>query len=222
VGVCWLFAVVALAGCSVVPRQAGPDSAARVATVYVIDRGWHTDIGVATRDVRGPLTAVERDFPGARYLAFGFGDRAYLLSPDRSLLQMLEALWPGPGAMLVTALRATPAEAFGASNVVALGVSAAGIERLVDFIWQDMDRTEAGAPLRIADGPYPGSAYYASVRRYDAIFTCNTWTAEALEVAGLQVGTYGVQLAGQVMDMVRALQRPTEVGEAFEPRAAGE
>ncbi|HEX5325924.1 MAG TPA: DUF2459 domain-containing protein, partial [Acetobacteraceae bacterium] len=101
-----LLLIVMPAGCGGPGYRPAPTGAARVATVYVIDRGWHTDIGLGADDVRGPLATLEADFPGVRYLVFGFGDRAYLLSPYRSFIDMIAALVPGRGAMLVTALRA--------------------------------------------------------------------------------------------------------------------
>lgn len=181
-----------------------PAAAARIATVYVIDRGWHTDIGLGAGDVHGPLATLEADFPGVRYLVFGFGDRAYLLSPYRSAIDMIAALVPGRGAMLVTALRAPPAAAFGASHVVALGVTAGGLDRLNAFIWKDMSRAGRGPAVRIAAGPYPGSAFYAATATYDAFHTCNTWTAEALQAAGLPVSPAGVLFAAQLMARARA------------------
>ena len=36
-------------------------------------------------------------------------------------------------------------------------------------------------------------------------YTCNTWTAAALRVAGLPVSEAGVIFAGQVLDQVRPL-----------------
>jgi hypothetical protein len=57
--------------------------------------------------------------------------------------------------------------------------------------------------MRIADGPYPGSLFYASSGTYSGFYTCNTWTADALRVGGLPVSSDGVLFAGQVMDRAR-------------------
>ena len=48
------------------------------ATIYVVGRGWHTDIGLSVDEVTGPLASLERDFPGIRFMVFGFGERAVL------------------------------------------------------------------------------------------------------------------------------------------------
>jgi uncharacterized protein (TIGR02117 family) len=198
-----LLAIAWLAACTnirpplshLLPNAHGP-------VVYVIDRGWHTDIGLAKDDIRGPLASIERAFPGVRYLVFGFGERAFLLSRRTDLLTMIRALFPSPAAMLVTALRVSPVAAFEPTHVIAVPLSPASFDRLNSFIWSYLARDSNGPPRPIAEGPYPGSLFYAAAGTYDATFTCNTWTAAALREAGLPVSPEGVMFAGQVMDRV--------------------
>jgi hypothetical protein len=118
---------------------------------------------------------------------------------------MLAALAPGPGALLVTALRDTPQSAFPAEDVVVLRVSTRGLARLIDFIAESFERPTDGVLHAIADGPYPGSLFYASTRTYSAGYTCNTWTAEALQTAGLPVHSAGVVFADEVADQARRI-----------------
>ncbi|MHB0887352.1 DUF2459 domain-containing protein [Acidithiobacillus sp.] len=40
---------------------------------------------------------------------------------------------------------------------------------------------------------------------YDAFYTCNTWTATALHIAGLPVDPQGVLFARQVMSAIQRL-----------------
>ncbi len=184
-----------------------PPPGPAVATVWVIDNGWHTDLGLAVKDLRPPLLAVAQDFPGASYLVFSFGDRSYLLSRRAVLPDMIIALFPGPALMLVTALRVPPPAAFGAAHVVPLPLSSAGLARLTAFIWHDLAKDRNGRPLSLGYGPYSGSLYYASPETYDAAYTCNTWTATALRTAGLPIGDDGVLFASQVMDQIRSLSQ---------------
>ena len=190
-----------LTGCGTTP--ANSDTAPQLATLYVIGRGWHTDIGLPVEEIAGPLAGLEQQFPGVRYLVFGFGERGYLLSRDKDLGHMLLALFPGPGAMLVTALRSPPSAAFGASHVIALRLSHAGIDRVSGFLWRYLKTDARGAPQVIADGPYPGSLFYASAGTYALGHTCNTWTAEALRAGGLPFRETGVLFADQVFAQAR-------------------
>ena len=80
-----------------VPQDFGTDAgagSAKSAVIYVARRSWHIDVGFAVADLQPPLNAVAAQFPGVRYLFFGFGDRHYLLAKDRNAPVLLAALWP--------------------------------------------------------------------------------------------------------------------------------
>ena len=171
--------------------------------VYVIGRGWHTDIGLPVEEIAGPLAKLEKAFPGVRFLTFGFGDRRYLVNRQTTFGAMLAALLPGHSALLMTALLASPQAAFGPSNVVELHVSRAGLDSIEARIWQEFDQSATGEPMLLADGPYPGSVFYAARDTYDGLYTCNTWTAHVLRTGGLPMPATGVLFAGQVMGMAR-------------------
>ena len=49
------------------------------ATLYVVERGWHTDIGISADEVSTPLASLGQGFPGVRFMVFGFGERAYYM-----------------------------------------------------------------------------------------------------------------------------------------------
>ena len=100
---------------------------------------------------------------------------------------------------------ASPDAAFAAPDVVALPVTEEGLDRLAAHLATEL--REEGEVRRLADGPYPGSRFYATSRRYSALYTCNTWTADAAQVAGTGVSASGVLLAGQLMDRARAVAR---------------
>ena len=173
------------------------------AQIAVVERGWHTDIALPTDGLTGPLASLERDYPGAQYLVFGFGERAYLMAHG-GFGEMVAALFPSPSAVLLTALRAPPADAFGADNSVTLRLNQAGVDRIASLIWQDLAHQD-GTAQQLADGPYAGSVFYASNEIYDAFHTCNSWTAMLLRAGGLPVEPHGVLFAGQVMRQVRRI-----------------
>jgi len=202
-----LLLLLALLGCgTATPPLAPARPSAGADRLYVIDRGWHTDIGLPVAELDGRLAAVAAAFPGATSLTIGFGDRAYLLDRTSDFLDMLRALLPGRAAMLVTSLRLPPAAAFGADNVVTLAIATPQLDALEGFLAADFATDAAGRPLRLAAGPYPGSLFFASDATYDALHTCNTWTVEALRAAGYPVSSAFVIFAPQAMAAARALQ----------------
>jgi uncharacterized protein (TIGR02117 family) len=201
--------IVSQGGCSDLPPAVPAPivAGASEATLYVIDRGWHTDIGFPAKEVTGGLEVLTRGFPETRTLVIGFGERDYMLAADKGFIDMLRALAPGAGVVLVTRLSTTPVAAFGAGNVVTLRLSRDGLGRAMRFVLDDMEKDAAGRPRRIADGTDPDSVFYASSARYSGAYTCNTWAADALASAGLPVSASGVVFAGQLMDRARAVAR---------------
>lgn len=197
---------LSLANCSVLPRPATVATAAapHSTTLYVVGRGWHTDIGLSVADISGPLSRVALDFPAARTLVFGFGDRHYLLTRQKNFAGMLAALIPGPGALLVTGLSTMPDAAFGATHVVPLSVDPTELSNLLQSLNSAFDTLPDGVPRIIAGGPYRGSLFYASTITYSGYYTCNTWTVDTLASAGLPVSPLGVLFAGQVMHQAKA------------------
>jgi uncharacterized protein (TIGR02117 family) len=186
--------------------------------IYVIERDWHTDIGLPVDQMTGPLASLQADYPGVTVLVFGFGERQFLVNREKTVGAMLNALLPSPSALLLTALRASPQAAFGDRNVVALHVSRAGLQRIEARIWQEFELPPAGKPAPLAgkpaplaEGPYPGSVFYAARDTYDGLYTCNTWTAETLRTGGLPIPVTGVLFSGQVMGPVRWISANTRL-----------
>jgi uncharacterized protein (TIGR02117 family) len=196
-----------LAGCAgpAPPPPADLTAGPKTEMIFLVARGWHTDVGVLAAQAGDALGALRTRLPGVHTLLIGFGERAYLLHRDNDFRDMLAALVPGAGALLVTALRDTPQSAFPAGDVIVLHVSARGLARLTDFIARSFERAPDGGLREIADGPYPGSLFYASTRTYSAGYTCNTWSAEALQTAGLPVHAAGVAFADEVADQARRI-----------------
>jgi Protein of unknown function (DUF2459) len=179
---------------------AGTAEAANSTVIYVVRRSWHIDIGFAAEELHAPLDSLRAKFPGARYLFFGFGDRRYLEAKHHTAPVLVSALWPGAGLMLVTALAATPQEAFGADQVAALPLTAAAALDVQAFVAKSMD-LDTGLP-----GPYEGSLFFNAAPKYSAVHTCNTWAAEGLKAGGLPIHSAGVVFAGQLWEQVQRLK----------------
>jgi len=198
--------------------QSSPSGQSTV--IYVVRRGWHIDVGFDVADLQSPLKSLATNFPGARYLFFGFGDKHYLLAKDRNAPVLLAALWPGRGMLLLTGLTSTPQDAFGADQVVALAVTAEQARDAQSFIWQSLERQPPGGedpPKPYGTGPYDGSLYFSAVPKYSAFHTCNTWAAQTLAAAALPIRSGGVIFAGQLWTQVRHLSRADSIRSGTPP-----
>jgi uncharacterized protein (TIGR02117 family) len=193
------------AGCTAtIPREPHTEAAPPAEAIYVISGGWHTELGLPSEALSGPLAALKSEFPTARYLVFGWGAHDYYMAQNPGIGDLLRAVASGPAVMLVIPLEISPEGFFGASNVFPLPASQDGIQRLATFLW-DYLAVDKEAPRRIGAGPYPQSVFFASTGTYNLGHTCNTWTAEALRVAGLPVTAAGAVFAGQVLDRLRPI-----------------
>lgn len=178
-----VLAGLALAACSMVPMQPKPGPA--VATITLVKRSWHTDVCLRTDDAGPQVLPFTKGFDGTRFLCFGFGEQQYVLTRTHTPLDALAALFPSPAAVLMTALRGTPAEAFGASAVTDLDVSREGLVGLQGFLSRSVKHDALGQPVPLGAGPYPGSLFFVATGTYHALYTCNAWTADALRAAGM-------------------------------------
>ena len=194
-----------LAGASTrcaLPEPRHVEAEPRGDAVYVIAGGWHTELALPASAIGGPLVALKSGFPGAGYLVFGWGSRDYYMAQDPGLGDLLRAAVPGPAVLLVVPLALTPQRFFGAADVVALPLSREGAAHLSQLLWRYLAKDSEGVPRRIGPGPYSGSVFYASTGTFDLTHTCNTWTAEALHVAGLPVSSAGVVYVDQLLDQL--------------------
>jgi Protein of unknown function (DUF2459) len=197
-------------GCVNLQRRVAGDGAFSVVaeateTIYVVRRGWHVEVAFAAAEVSNPpLSAVVAEFPGVRYLSVGFGDRHYLVARNKNAPSLLRALWPGAGLILATGLSAAPQRAFGAANVIEIRLTSAQMRAAQGFVGDTLALHD-GEPKVDAAGPYEGSLFLTSTRRYSAANTCNTWVARTLQAAGLPVHAAGVAFAGQIWSQARRI-----------------
>ncbi len=193
----------ALAGCATPPAARCATTPPSEDVVYVVDHGWHTDIGVPASELSGPVAVFRAIFPGAASLVFSFGKRTFITAPVDDWSEYLLGPIPGPAAFLVTGLSVMPDEAYDAAPVVILHLPAGGARALSDFLWNEFQKDRTGRPRLIDRAPFPGGLFYAATETYTLTHTCNTWAANALRTAGVPVDPDGVVFAGQVMARAR-------------------
>jgi uncharacterized protein (TIGR02117 family) len=180
-------------------------SSPRAEAIYVVSGGWHTELGLLLEGLTDGLAALKPEFPSARYMVFGWGARDYYTAQNPGIGDILRAAVPGPAVTLVIPLLISPEAFFGASNVFVLPAPQEGIQRLAQFLWDYLAVDSERLPRRIGTGPYPQSVFYASTGTYNLGHTCNTWTAEGLQVAGLPVNAAGVVFASQLLSQLPSI-----------------
>lgn len=171
--------------------------------VYVVDHGWHTDIGIPAGELSGGAAVFRSVFPGAASVVFSYGKRTFMTAPADDWSEYVLGPIPGPAAILVTGLNVMPDAAYGGVPSVLLHLPQGGASALSDFIWHEIAKDPAGRPRLIDAGPFEGGLFYAATRTYTLADTCNTWAADVLRAAGAPVSPDGVVFAYQVMARAR-------------------
>lgn len=201
-----LLLAAGLSACQSAPRVEPAEGPAD-RLVHVVSHGWHTGIVMATADVPAGAWPVAESLMQSRFVEVGWGDRVYYIDPDAGLgTASRAALVGGPGVLHLVGLDQPPQEAFPASEVVALPVSAAGLERLVAYVGESFALDDAGRAVDLGRSLYGAGRFYASRERFHLFKTCNVWTARALQSAGLPIGT--AITAGSIMEDARGLAAP--------------
>jgi len=188
------------AGTSVIQAASGNASE----QLWVLDSGWHTGLILSRAELEQPLASLLRRLPHSQYFAFGWGNRKFYIAPHPTLAMDITALFPSRGVVLVDACKVAPRACFSSEvRLRSVSVTSDGINRLDDYLAYSLQKDAQGKFEPVAPGPDLDSEFFASGLSYDAFHTCNTWTAEALHVAGLPVSYHGVIFADQVWGQLK-------------------
>lgn len=184
---------LALVLCVFVQRQPAraDDVSGGTVPVTVVSNGWHTGLALPI-SIAGRLDVAE-DFPGARWIEFGFGDEAFYRDPDPGLATALRAaLMDTPAVLHVFAMTKSPQQTFLKAELRTLSLTDRQARPLVDFIAASMARDGDGRPIDLGPGLYARSRFFRAIGGFTLTHTCNTWAARALAAAGLRIAADGV------------------------------
>ena len=207
------FAGPPTAGCSGLPDPpanapppAGAQSAGAV-TIHVASNGWHTMVVLPRGALPPGMIPEAADFPEAEWLGFGWGDAAYFPEADPGLGTTLRAaLLPTDAVILMSGLPRPVRAVHPEAKIVTLAVSKDGLRRMAGYIDATFDRGGGARARPVAPGEEPFSRFYPAAGTFHIFNTCNTWTARALETAGLPVQVAGTITADALMTQVRELE----------------
>lgn len=191
-----------------------PSTVAHPKPIGVVEDGWHTELLLPATEAESSLSDIRPWFPKEKYLIFGWGNRYYYMARDPGWLSGLDALFPSSSVMLIQGLSENPQKVFPPDiHIRWLCISGAGLAHMDAYL---AGYLRGGGPngglIELRHGPWAHSWFFASTGTYDAFHTCNTWTARALHIAGLPVGSQGVVFADQVVSEVATLHRCTLPG----------
>ena len=176
------------------------DNAAHVAPkvrIYVLSNGVHTDVVLPVKSdafdwrLIFPKTQFLHVFDDADLIAFGWGDAEfYLQTPSWSALKFstaIRALMGANQALLhveYLAPRQLP------ERIFPLDLTTQQYRRLRAHIMQTLALPSTNAQVRFAKGYGASDAFFQARGTYSPIYTCNSWTGDALRQAGVKISRW--------------------------------
>jgi uncharacterized protein (TIGR02117 family) len=191
IGIAGLYLAAAFVLSHISVEKADPQASPDV-QVFLHSNGVHTDIVVPIKTAQMdwsrqlPFSDIPSGDTTMRYIAFGWGDKGfYLDTPTWADLKFstafVAAFWLGTSAMHATYLHALVP----GPDTVPLYLSRAEYARLIAYIQQSFRYDAAGRVQHIKGHSYgPDDAFYEAHRVYSFLYTCNTWTNNALKASG--------------------------------------
>lgn len=188
---------LALALGTLVPRPFWPAKPQQLAShrILVLANPIHTDVAIPIdeallrRFAFLSAAGLPIDADGARYIAFGWGGRAfYIATPTWSQLKLAPLLKGLTLDVSVMHVQLTGEISQPQPNVSAIDLDEAGFQALLGFIEASFQKG-ANGPIPIDGAAYNDyDGFFEANGRFTAVMGCNTWTAAALRAAGLRTG----------------------------------
>ncbi|MEN9234075.1 MAG: DUF2459 domain-containing protein [Gloeomargarita sp. DG02_1_bins_92] len=156
--------------------------------IYLQSGAIHTDVILPRRHQQVdwgrllPLGKIGAD--EAAYLSFGFGEQDFYMGEPGSLLWRwpdgLRALfWANPSIVFVNPVREIP------PNAHCIGLTASQYRELVEHIQASFRADAQGNLIPLGRGYQPAGQFFQAQQGYSLLFTCNHWTAQGLNRAGV-------------------------------------
>lgn len=174
------------------------------ARIWVLDSGWHTGLILSRAELGPTLSKLLHPAHSTQYLMFGWGNRRFYMSSNPTIGMDIAALFPTQSVLLIESCDTPPRSCYTREvKLHVVMVASSGLAQLDAYLAASLQSGTNGRLEPLAPGPDADSEFYASGLSYDAFHTCNTWTAEALYVAGVSVTYHGVIFADQLWSQLR-------------------
>ena len=207
-----LLLVCALPGCATggacLDNSTPPE---RVRSIYIVKRGGHTGVAIASADWPNRNWSLLAEFSGSDLLEFGWGDERFYQAEEETLwLGARAALWPTSSVIHVIGIRSPIAANVHAEDIVEVRISTEGLRRMAEAIEREFtERTPVATPVSLGAAPKPNH-FFGARRKFFFPRMCNWWIATRLEEASCPIAPWSVVTAGQVMRRARAFESATE------------
>ena len=182
-----------------IPLNAGWREPPEGVRIPVSSNGVHTGLivpvaaaGVDWRDLARAEDLADPRYAGFDSIEIGWGERTFYLETatwaDVKPLTVLSAAIGSDRTVMHVDHRRFPAAASDDVRIITLRPEE--YRRLAAFMRARFGRSEPGTRGWHRTGYSRNDAFYEAKGRYSALYTCNTWTGDALRHAGVRIGAW--------------------------------
>lgn len=194
--------------------------------IHAVSRGWHTGLVVPSEGVGCAIPYLKARFVGATHYEIGWGDRDFYQAKKATPCLAFQALFASRGSVMhVVPIRDPLPDFLENCKVAETCLTASEYASLVRLISESFARSANGEIIAQARGKYEDSQFFQGRGAYSAFYTCNRWTATALQSAGLDLWPRITLTSGSVIRAVRryakacsTASKPEGVEDALELR----
>lgn len=171
--------------------------------VHVVNHGLHVGLVLPAQPFNTLLPELAQRFPEANYYEMGWGDAGFYPSDQQTRSLALRALFASKGAVMhVVAIEQSPQSYFDNDDIATLCINEQQLSQLLSFVADSFKQPRAGELIKREPGRYGNSQFFQATGHYSLMNTCNRWTAEALDQAGMNLPYRFMLTAGSVMRAV--------------------
>ena len=177
-------------------------------TIYVVAHGWHTGIVLSREDLGQKFQFLDDYLRPGRFYELGWGEAEfYQAEKVTARIFSKTVFWSNPSVMHVVSVATTPEKYFSGSDIVKLNVSGTGLEHMKERLHASFkfDGTNHSYPLK--KGLNDESRFFKAEGNYSITHTCNSWTADMLQQAGVPMGTLPTLRAASLISEAKEASR---------------
>ena len=174
--------------------------------IYVLSNGLHTDLILPTRTqqmdwfAKFPFEHFTSPWPGAAFVEIGWGDRGFFLEArtwaDVRTTTLLQAVFFLGSSAMHVGWSSSPSAS---ENCKLVRLTSEQYSQLCAFVLRSFQTDAQGRLQPILGKGYDAyDTFYEALGTYSFVYTCNSWTNEALKVIGVRAALWS-PLVGAVM-----------------------
>ena len=174
--------------------------------IHIVNLGWHAGIIVPIDTLLKRNLPEALNFSDKRYLEIGWGDKTFYQTSNPSFGIAFDALLKSTASVIHLYGFNPPINAtFKNAEIIELQLEEYNYIKLLYFIHKSLTRNADGSARSVGPGLFgrKNSSFYAANGQFHLFNTCNTWVANAIQAAGIEIDSHSIITSDSLMNAVR-------------------